>query len=112
MGHLLEWSAAPRRRTHPHRHVSQGEQLGRSGYVGVVLVLAAVLISYYSAETDAGDALADAAPEEYDTVRRSTWRSCYRDSIAMRWTHAGGGCARAGAWGVRESADALACYTH
>ena len=55
---MLEWSTAPHRRTHPHRHVSQGEQLGRSGYVGVVFVLAAVLISYYSAETGADDALA------------------------------------------------------
>ena len=55
--------------------MSQGEQLGRSGYVGVVLVLAAVLISYYSADTCADDALADVAPEEYDTVRGSTWRS-------------------------------------
>ena len=75
MGHLLRWSAAPHRRTHPLRHVSQGEQLGRSGYVGVVLVLAAVLISYYSADTGADDALADVAPEEYDTVRGSMWRS-------------------------------------
>ena len=55
--------------------MSQGEQLGRSGYVGVVLVLAAVLISYYSADTGADDALADVAPEEYDTVRGSMWRS-------------------------------------
>merc|ERR1711924_402034 len=50
-------------------YLLQGEQLGRSGYVGVVLVLAAVLISYYSADTCADDALADVAPEEYDTVR-------------------------------------------
>ena len=87
---MLEWSTAPHRRTHPHRHVLQGEQLGRSGYVGVVLVLAAVLISYYSAETGADDALADVAPEEYDAVRRSTWRLCDRYSIAMRWTYADG----------------------